>query len=59
MQTISNFASTQFAFAIMISLFLLAVGGGIVAKFDSKWGYVLMLLAVVFGLFTLRANRII
>ncbi|MCC6545855.1 hypothetical protein IT570_01710 [Candidatus Sumerlaeota bacterium] len=59
MQTLSNFAASQFAFAVMIALFALAMGAGIVAKFDSKWGYVLIVGGILFGLLALRANRII
>ncbi|MEO8376067.1 MAG: hypothetical protein ABI579_00215 [Candidatus Sumerlaeota bacterium] len=58
MQTLSNFAASQFPFAILIAMFFIAMGITVVAKFDSKWGYVLMVAAALFALFTLKVNRI-
>lgn len=52
-------SSTQsFAMFMLLSVFVLFMGITISAKFDSKWGYVIALVAVVFGLFVLKANRI-
>lgn len=58
MQALRNFADNQFAFAMLISVFLLAMGITVASKFDSKFGYVLMILGVAFGLYTLKVNRI-
>lgn len=59
MQTLSRFSTSQFPLAILLSVFMIAMGATVVAKFDSKWGYVIIGLAVLFGLFTLRARGIL
>ena len=59
MQSLSQFSASQFPFAIAIAVFLLAMGATFVAKFDSKWGYAIMVIAALFALFTLRVNRIL
>ncbi len=52
-------SSTQnFAMFMLLAVFGLFMGITISGKFDTKWGYVLSAIAVVFGLFVLKANRV-
>ena len=54
-----TFVTSQFPTAIMLAVFLLFMGVAITAKFESKMGYVFMAIAVAFGLYALRMNRIL
>ena len=44
--------------AVILSVLAIFLGVAIATKFDSKWGYVLMLVAALVGLYTLKVNGI-
>ena len=59
MNALANFAKTQPWTAMVFAVFVLFLGAGLAAKMDSRWGYVIMLIAIVFGVFVLRTHGIV